>query len=79
MNKPPPDLPAEKICFGLDRPTDEASLAALIGRFSRPELLAVLIPRLSDREITAILDFYTALLEKHLSHAEYHRFFTNDR
>lgn len=73
-----PPLPFEQICFGLDRTTDEQSLAAFIDRFARPELLAVLIPHLTDREITAILDFLTALMQKHLSAGDYHRLFTND-
>ncbi|ADH87212.1 hypothetical protein [Desulfurivibrio alkaliphilus] len=78
MDNPRPTLPLEQICFGLDRPTDEASLAALIQRFSRPELLAALIPRLSDREIAAVLDFLTAMMQKHLNDEEYHRLFTSD-
>lgn len=73
-----PRLPFGQICFGLDRTTDEQSLAAFIDRFARPELLAVLIPRLTDREIAAILDFLTALMQKHLSDGDYHRLFTND-
>lgn len=63
------------ICFGLDRPTDEASLIAFIERFARPALLATLAPRLSDGEITATLDFLTNLMQKHLSDKEYHRLF----
>ncbi|MDF1614264.1 hypothetical protein [Desulfurivibrio dismutans] len=78
MNSPRLTLPLEQICFGMDRPTDEASLAAMIQRFSRPELLAVLIPRLSDEEIAAVLDFLTAMMQKHLNDAEYHRLFTQD-
>lgn len=79
MDQRPPQLPLEKICFGLDRPTDEASLAALIQRFARPDLLATLIPRLSEREIGATLDFLTAMMQKHLNDDEYHRLFTDDR
>lgn len=79
MNNPQSLLPTDQICFGLDRAHDEASLAALLQRCARPELLAVLIPRLSDREITAILDFYTTLLRKHLQDDEYHRHFTEGR
>lgn len=74
-----PTLPLEKICFGLDRPTDEASLIALIERFARPGLLAVLVPRLTDREISDTLDFLTVTMQKHLNDEEYHRLFTDDR
>lgn len=69
------DHPTTPICFGLDRPTDEASLIAFIERFARPGLLASLVPRLADSEITAALDFLTDLMQKHLSDKEYHRLF----
>ncbi|HSR35996.1 MAG TPA: hypothetical protein VLL73_02360 [Desulfurivibrionaceae bacterium] len=69
------DHPTSPICFGLDRPTDEASLAAFVGRFARPALLAALIPRMADEEITATLDFLTKLMHNHLSDKEYHRLF----
>ena len=71
--------PQPPICFGLDRTTDEASLVAFIERFARPALLAALIPRLADEEITATLDFLTNLMQKHLSDTEYHRLFLADR
>ena len=67
--------PTPPICFGLDRPTDEVSLAAFLDRVARPALLATLIPRLTDEEITATLDFLTNLMQKHLSDTEYHRLF----
>ena len=73
------DHPTSPICFGLDRPTDEASLAAFVGRFARPALLAALIPRMADEEIIATLDFLTALMQKHLSDPEYHRLFLAER
>ncbi len=79
MATQPATLPLEKICFGLDRQTDEASLTAVVQRFARPELLATLIPRLNDQEISAVLDFLTTMMQKHLSDEEYHRLFTDDR
>lgn len=71
--------PTTPICFGLDRPTDETSLMAFIEHFARPNLLATLIPRLSDNEITATLDFLTDLMQKHLSDKEYHRLFLAEK
>ena len=66
---------AGEICFGLDRATDEASLAAFIKRFSGDGLLETLIPRLSDPDITSILDFLTHVMKKHLKEEEYHELF----
>ena len=79
MNNLPSPLPLGQICFGMDRAGDEASLAALIQRFSQQQLLETLIPRLSDREINEVLDFFTALMHKHLKDDEYHRLFIGDR
>lgn len=70
-----PDHENTPLCFGFDRPTDEASLAAFIERLARPALLAALIPRMADEEITATLDFLTKLMHNHLSDKEYHRLF----
>ena len=67
----------QDICFGMDRATDERSLAVFLQIFSAPELLENLIPRLSDAEITEILDFISAVMHKHFSEKEYHRFFLN--
>jgi hypothetical protein len=71
----PPPATNAPICFGLDRRTDEASLIAFVERFARPDLLAILIPRLTDDEITTTLDFLTNLMKKRLSDPEYHRLF----
>ncbi len=66
---------AGEICFGLDRTTDEVSLAAFIKRFSNNDLLEILIPRLSDSDIMSVLDFLTPLMKKHISEEEYHDLF----
>jgi hypothetical protein len=75
----PPDksLKAEKICFGLNRRTDEESLKILVKKFAGSELLETLVPRLTDAEITAALDFLSSLMHKHLSKREYHHLFLN--
>lgn len=64
-----------EMCFGLDRETDERSLASFIKRFADDALLATLIPRLSDKEITATLDFLSNLMHNHLKEKEYHTLF----
>ncbi len=70
---------ANEMAFGLDRDTDERSLQLFLERFTRPELLAALLPRLSDQEITALLDQLSGLMKNHLREPEYHRLFLKDR
>lgn len=70
---------ASEMAFGLDRATDERSLALFLERVTRPELLAALIPRLDDREIVSLLDHLSDLLKKHLRESEYHRLFLKDQ
>jgi len=72
-------LPAEEICFGLNRETDERSLAAFIEKFADSAFLRTLLPRLDDTELTAILDFLSRLMHKHISEEEYHRLFLGNR
>ncbi|MEN8140832.1 MAG: hypothetical protein ABFR97_06365 [Thermodesulfobacteriota bacterium] len=64
-----------QICFGLDRQTDEESLALFLRGVAQPELLSQLIPRLSDEEVRATVDFLTGIMHNHFSESEYHRFF----
>ena len=64
-----------RICFGLDRETDEQSLAVFLRLFSRDELLRTLIPRLADEDIIQLVDTVTGLLRKHLEEEEYHELF----
>lgn len=76
-NHSPLTINVQEICFGMDRVTDERSLAAFLQIFSSQDLLETLIPRLSDAEITEILDFVSGVMHKHFSEKEYHRFFLN--
>lgn len=66
------------ICFGLNRQTDEESLATFLRHFSSPELLATLIPRLSDDEINEVVKFTTGVMHKHLQEDEYHSLFLKE-
>jgi len=68
----------QEICFGLNRETDERSLAGFLKLFSRDELLQALIPRLDDDEITGLVDQLTAVLRNHLQEDEYHELFLGD-
>lgn len=71
-------LKTEEIIFGLDRHTDERSLALFLSRFIDPALLEILLPRLSDAEIEATVDFLSGLLKNHLTGKEYHRLFLSN-
>ncbi len=66
---------AGTICFGFDRQTDEDSLAMFIRCFSQENLLENLIPRLSDEEIRATMDYLTGVMNRHFSEGEYHKYF----
>ncbi len=72
------DINFQDICFGLNRETDELSLAIFLKLFSRDELLQTLIPRLGDDEITRLVDQLTAVLRNHLQEGEYHELFLDD-
>ena len=72
------DIDFQEICFGLNRDTDERSLAIFLKLFSRNELLQTLIPRLGDDEIIQLVDQLTAVLRNHLQEEEYHELFLGD-
>jgi len=72
------DINFQDICFGLNRDTDERSLAIFLKLFSRGELLQTLIPRLGDDEIIQLVDQLTAVLRNHLQEDEYHELFLGD-
>jgi TorA maturation chaperone TorD len=75
---PESPLAADKICFGLDRATDERSLAIFLRLFSSDAFLATLIPRLNDDEIDQLVDQLTGLMRRHLTEKEYHELFLGD-
>jgi hypothetical protein len=79
MSSPPgQEINFQEICFGLDRETDEHSLALYLKMFSRDALLQTLIPRLAADEITSLVDQLTAVLHKHLLEKESHELFLGD-
>ncbi len=71
-------LPANSICFGLDRATDEKSIAAFSQRFARQDLLDVLVPKLDDHEIEGLLECMSSIMAKHLTEGQYHKLFLAD-
>jgi hypothetical protein len=78
MNEQPPDTGFDQICFGLNRATDERSLALFLRLLSREELLHALIPRLEEAEMMRLVDTVTGMLHKHLEEKEYHELFLGD-
>jgi len=72
------DLDFQEICFGLNRETDERSLAIFLQLFCKHELLQTLIPRLGDDEIIQLVDQLTMVLRNHLQEDEYHELFLGD-
>jgi len=66
------------VAFGLSRESDEDSLVVSLQKFSDDRLMEVLRDRLSDEEIQQAIDWITNLLQKHLTHEEYHRLFLRD-
>ena len=67
-----------EICFGLDRETDESSLAAFLQMFTSPVMLDALIPRLASDDIDATVHFLTGLMKKYLREDEYHSLFLQE-
>jgi hypothetical protein len=64
--------------FGLDRQTDEHSLMIYLQKFSDDDLMAKLIPRMSDKEIEETFQLLSRILREHLNEAEYHHLFLKD-
>jgi len=61
--------------FGLDRKTDEDTLAYYLQAFSEDTLLATLLPRMTGTELEDLFARLSTLLRRHLSEPEYHRLF----
>jgi hypothetical protein len=69
------DFDPNSICFGLNRQTDEESLHYFIRAFANPELLDVLVPRMTEDEMTRLLDDLSTLMGRHFKEKEYHKLF----
>lgn len=66
------------IFFGLNRENDERSLKEFLDLFCKPEMKNALIPRLTEEEITGLVDHMTDLMRRHFSENEYHRLFLGE-
>ena len=65
--------------FGLDRPTDEATVMVYLQKFSDDECLKALAPRLSNQELGQLFDLISLLLRRHLDEKEYHSLFLKEQ
>ncbi|MDR2366713.1 MAG: cytoplasmic protein [Deltaproteobacteria bacterium] len=63
---------------GFDRETDLATLTVYLQKFSDDELLEVLLPRLSDEELSVFFKLVAVTLRRHLSDVEYHNLFLKE-
>ena len=66
------------VAFGFSREVDEKSLMVYLQKFSDDALLNVLIPRLSDQEMTNLFELLSHLMRKHLTDSEYHAYFLKE-
>ena len=66
------------IGFGLDREVDEHTVICYLQKFSDDALMARLVHRLSDEELSEIFGLISRLLKEHLSETEYHQLFLKD-
>lgn len=64
--------------FGLDRETDENTVIYYLQKFSDDQLMAVLIKRLTDEELTTIFEMISNQLNRHFGEDEYHRLFLKE-
>jgi len=63
------------LAFGLDRQTDERTLACYLQKFSDDQLLKALLPRLDEATVSTLYNTINSILREHLTHDEYHRIF----
>jgi len=64
--------------FGFSREVDEKSLMFYLQKISEDDLVKVLVPRLSDVEITDLFERLSQLMRKYLTDDEYHHLFLKD-
>ena len=64
--------------YGLDRPTDEATLCVYLQKLSDDECMKALIPRMTEKEMEQLFDQIGFLLKRHFEEDEYHSIFLKD-
>lgn len=66
------------LAFGLNRETDENTVIVYLQKFSDDRLMEVMCRRMSDSDLTDLLDLVSGLMRRHLSEAEYHALFLKE-
>lgn len=61
--------------YGLDRQSNENTLAVYLQKFSDDGLMNIVLKRMSDEDLTEVFDVISKMLKKYLSEPEYHQFF----
>ena len=64
--------------FGADRETDENTIIYYLQKFSDDTLMASLVKRMTDRELSEIFEMVNRMLKSHLKESEYHSLFLKD-
>lgn len=64
--------------FGLNRETDENTIIYYLQKFSDDALMKLIIPRMSNEDLSELFERISALMQKHLTEDEYHRYFLKD-
>ncbi len=64
--------------YGMDRQTDEDTVAVYLQKFSDDDLMKVMLKRMSDAELAEVFEMVSKLLKVHLTEPEYHRYFLKD-
>lgn len=64
--------------YGYSREVDEFTLRYYLQKFSDDEHASLILERMSDSDMEALLDFLSSLMKKYLSEDEYHRYFLKE-
>lgn len=64
--------------FGLDRASDEDTVAYYMQKFSDDKVIRAMVTRMDEAELDEIFTLITRLLKNHLSDDEYHRLFLKE-
>jgi hypothetical protein len=64
--------------FGLNRQSNEDTLAVYLQKFSDDTLMNTVLKKMSDDDLETMFDIITGMLKRYLTDAEYHRIFLKD-
>ena len=64
--------------YGMDRQTDEDTVAVYLQKFSDDDLMKVMLKRMSDAELAEVFEMISKLLKVHFTEPEYHKYFLKE-